>query len=274
MNNLNIKLTDKEYLKYIKIINTWAYAYYVEDKFIATDNEYDKLYHLILSYEKENCNKIAFNSPSQRVGDIIKGGFKKAKHIKQMWSMEDLFSIDEVEKWKNKINKNIKEIKSFFCQPKFDGASLNLQYKKGKLVKAISRGDGKVGEDVTSNAKTIYSIPLMIDYLEDIEIRGEIIILKKDFEDLNKNREKQGKSKYSNLRNLASGSLRHLDSSETAKRKLVFYPWGVGENILKYKLLSEKMNFIYKLGFLTSPYFKKCNSLESIQKFYNRDIIE
>ncbi len=170
----------RDYLESIKTLNKWAKAYYVDDNPIASDEEYDRLYHRVLEFEKKNPEKITSNSPTKRVGGEVRDEFKKSSHIKPMWSMEDIFSSDELKEWVERIYKNIGEVK-FFCEPKFDGASLNLIYENGELKEAITRGDGKVGESILANTKTIKSIPLNIDYKELIEIRGEVVILKSDF---------------------------------------------------------------------------------------------
>jgi len=260
-------MTKEIYLDRVELLKKWAYAYYVEDNPLATDEEYDRLYHEILEYEQNHPEDTVSDSPTQRVGGVVRDEFTKAKHIKRMWSMEDVFTSDEVKKWLDRVVKNVGEVE-YFCEPKFDGASLNLLYKDDKLVRAITRGDGVVGEEVTDNVKTIRSIPLSIDYSELIEIRGEVVIPKGDFEIINQERLKEGKTPFANPRNSASGGLRQLDSSQTAKRRLVFYPWGVGENSLEYSNLSQKMDYIYNLGFLKPPYTKKCKSLEDIESFY------
>jgi len=261
-------MNNKTYKKNIEILKKWAYAYYVEDDSIASDEEYDKLYHNILDYEKEHPKDIAINSPTKRVGGVVRDEFKKAKHIKKMWSMEDVFTKDEVQEWIDRVFKNIGEVE-FFCEPKFDGASMNLLYRDGLLISAITRGDGRVGEEVIDNVKTIHSVPLTIDYKELIEIRGEVVIPKNDFEKINKERLKERGTLFANPRNAAAGSLRKLDSSITAKRRLAFYPWGLGENSLTKTNLSEKMDFIYNLGFLKPSYTKLCKNLDDIEIFYN-----
>lgn len=256
-----------EYLQNIKILNKYAYAYYTLDEPIASDDEYDKLYKKIQEYENKNPNNIAKNSPSQRIGGEILDEFVKNNHIAQMWSMEDAFNINEVAEWINRAKKTSQEL-DFYCEPKFDGASLNLYYENGILQTATSRGDGKIGELVTNNAKTIRSIPLEINYKKPIEIRGEVVIKKADFKKINDQRLKENQSLFANPRNAAAGSLRQLNSSVVAKRNLVFYPWGVGSNQLEYKNANEIMNFIYELGFLKPSYFKSCKNLEQIQSFY------
>lgn len=265
-------MTKETYLKKIKILNKWAHAYYVEDNPIASDEEYDKLYHEILDYEKAHPKEVAEDSPTKRVGGVIRDEFFKAEHIKRMWSMEDVFSKEEVEEWLARVEKNIGKCE-YFCEPKFDGASMNLLYEKGRLIRAITRGDGMVGEDVTDNIRTIRSVPLSIDYQDLIEIRGEVVIRKDDFEAINQERLTNKEPLFANPRNAAAGSLRQLDSSITAKRRLVFYPWGIGENTLQYARLSQKMDFVHALGFLNPPYMQECKDIEEIERFY-QELIE
>jgi len=260
-------MTNEIYKEKIEILKKYAYAYYVEDNPIATDEEYDTLYRTISAYERLNPLHIDKNSPTCRVGGVVRDGFTKANHKARMWSMEDIFDIDGLKTWFERIHKNV-DSAEFFCEPKFDGASMNLIYDDGKFIQAITRGDGKVGEDVTENVKTIHSVPLEICYKEPIEIRGEVVIKIVDFEIINTQRLEEGEALFANPRNAAAGSLRQLDSSITAKRRLVFQPWGIGENSLKQTKLSQKMDFIYDLGFLKPPMQKACNSIEEIEQFY------
>ncbi len=260
-------MTNQSYQSKIQTLNAWAKAYYVEDNPIATDEEYDRLYHEVVAYEEAHPDEVVEESPTQRVGGVVREEFTKATHLKRMWSMEDVFSPIEVQEWLDRVAKNIGRC-GYFCEPKFDGASMNLLYEGGRLIRAITRGDGVVGEEVTENVRTIRSVPLTIAYQEPIEIRGEVVIRKEDFEIINRERVVKGDSPFANPRNAAAGSLRQLDSSVTAKRRLVFYPWGIGENQLTHPTLSERMEFIYRLGFLPPPYAKACNSLEEIEAFY------
>ncbi|NPA04195.1 MAG: NAD-dependent DNA ligase LigA [Epsilonproteobacteria bacterium] len=262
-------MTYKEYKDAIEKLKRWAYAYYVLDDPEVSDEVYDKLYKEVEEFEKKNPTKIDKTSPTQRVGATPSKEFKKINHLTLMWSMEDVFNSQELKEWLERIykNSNQKEIE-FYIEPKFDGASLNLIYENGRLKSAATRGDGKVGEDVTLNAKTIPSIPLEIDHKGLIEIRGEVVIPFEEFEKLNQERLKEGKPPFANPRNAAAGSLRQLDPLVTAKRKLHFYPWGVGYNELNYPTLSSLMEFVYSLGFL--PPFKRgvVKSFEEIEKFY------
>lgn len=258
-----------EYLELVELANRYAYYYYVLDNPLVSDEEYDKIYRQIKSYEDKNPNEILKDSPTQRVGGIIIDGFEKAIHLSRMWSQEDVFNDEELLVWCERIYKTFPET-HFYCEPKYDGASLNLIYDKGELQKAITRGDGIEGEDVTHNAKTIKSIPLRIPYNELIEIRGEVVIKKSDFEKINEERLQNGENLFANPRNASAGSLRQLDSTICAKRKLIFYPWGIGQNSLNEDSNYKKMDFVYKLGFLSPPNRKYCHSIDDIREIYNK----
>ena len=280
----------EEYKKAVETLKKWAYYYYVLDNPLVTDEEYDRLYREVEEYEKAHPDEIDPTSPTQRVGDVVLEGFKKARHITKMWSMEDVFSKEEFKEWFERVQRLLNKEFSLYIEPKFDGASLNIVYKDGKLVRAETRGDGEIGEDVTLNAKTIKSIPLEIDYKDLIEIRGEVVISKKDFDKLNEERIKRGESTFANPRNAAAGSLRQLDPKVTASRPLMFYPWGVGypievlnsdevseeeykkdkeEFINKFKTYKNLMDFVYSLGFKEPPKRGECKDIECVYKKYD-----
>ncbi|MFA7083880.1 MAG: NAD-dependent DNA ligase LigA [Arcobacteraceae bacterium] len=271
-------MTQQEYNKKVEQLILWANAYYVNDNPIATDEEYDTLNREVLAYEKENPTHIHLNSPTQRVGGVVLEGFVKANHLSRMWSQEDVFNTQELNDWISRAKK-VNETLEFYCEPKFDGASMNLIYENGVLKQAITRGDGSVGEDVTNNVKTIFSIPLHIKEQSLIEIRGEIVIKKSDFEKINQERLQNGEQLFANPRNAAAGSLRQLDSAITAKRKLFFNVWGIGQNNLPFEKHHEKMQYIYSLGFSKPPLYKVCQNIEEIEELYHeiiasRDSIE
>jgi len=258
-----------EYKKAVETLKKWAYYYYVLDNPLVTDEEYDKLYHEVEEYEKNHPDEIDPSSPTQRVGDVVLEGFEKAKHLSRMWSMEDVFNENDFLDWVGRVKRILGHGDfSFYIEPKFDGASLNLVYENGKLIRAETRGDGEIGEDVTLNAKTIKSIPLEIKEKSLIEIRGEVVIKKSDFEKLNEERIKEGEPTFANPRNAAAGSLRQLDPKITAKRPLIFYPWGVGVNSLNYERYSELMDYIYSLGFKEPPKRGICKDIPCVEKKY------
>lgn len=249
-------------------LNTMAHAYYVLDNPIATDDEYDILYHKIKTFELENPHLLSPASPTQRVGDTPLDEFEKNQHLQRMWSLDDIFNVEELKEWIERIHKLYPNA-TFTCTPKFDGASLNLLYEGGILKTATTRGDGRIGELVTQNAKTIHSIPLSLSTHEQIEIRGEVLITKENFKSINEERQKNGENLFANPRNAAAGSLRQLNSQITAKRNLIFVPWGVGEyhgNISSFYALLSK---IFSYGFFTPPFIQHSKNLEEIQKAYN-----
>ncbi|WP_418180529.1 NAD-dependent DNA ligase LigA [Aliarcobacter lanthieri] len=257
----------EEYENNIQKLITWAKAYYVYDEPIASDEEYDLLARECLEFEKNNPDLVNPNSPNKRVGGIVLEGFSKASHLSRMWSQEDIFNTKELEDWIKRALK-VGDNLEFFCQPKFDGVSLNLIYEDGILKQAITRGDGQIGEDVTQNAYTIQSIPLKIDEKSLIEIRGEVVIKKVDFESINKERIKNNEVPFSNPRNASAGSLRQLDPNITAKRKLFFNVWGVGQNSLNFTKTSEMMKYIFSLGFIEAPMQTLVKSIDEIENIY------
>ena len=236
-----------EYKEAVAKLKKWADAYYIDDNPLVTDEVYDKLYHEVEEYEQKHPQDVDKTSPTQRVGAPLKDGFVKAKHPSRMWSMEDVFDFSEFLDWVDRVNK-IVPIDRYYIEPKFDGASLNLIYDDGKLIRAITRGNGVEGEDVTNNAKAIKSVRLEIDYKEYIEIRGETLMSFAEFERLNKERLKKDEPLFANPRNAAAGSLRQLDPKIVAERNLIFMPWGVGVNSLNFEYLSENLEYpIYHL---------------------------
>ncbi len=260
-------MTKAEYKKAVETLKKWAYAYYIEDNPLVADEVYDKLYREVEEYEKSHPEDIDPTSPTQRVGAPLKEGFRKAKHLSRMWSMEDVFDAAEFEEWMDRIAKDFPN-ERYYVEPKFDGASLNLIYENGLLKQAITRGDGVEGEDVTNNARTINSIRLEIDHKDLIEIRGEVLMTIREFNRINAERIERGETPFANPRNAAAGSLRQLDPRITAKRSLIFQPWGVGVHSLKYDYLSEIMAYVYDLGFRKPPIRRVCKSSEEIEEIY------
>lgn len=260
-------MTSEEYRDKVNLLKKMAYHYYVLDEPIATDWEYDRLYFEILSFEKDYPQYIDSSSPTQRVGDVPLDSFSKNTHIKRMWSLEDIFNDSELFEWLHRILKLYPQA-TFTCSPKFDGASLNLLYRGGKLVSATTRGDGIEGEQVLQNAKTIQSIPLEIAFKDKIEIRGEVVIAKDDFERINNERLQAKQSLFANPRNAAAGSLRQLDCKITAKRKLRFMPWGIGAGLERFNSFHKALESIAHFGFIPVPFLRYCTNIESIQNIY------
>lgn len=288
-----------EYLQKVALLKKMAYHYYTLDEPIASDDEYDKLYAEIVAFESANPAQIAPDSPTQKVGDEVLAKFEKSAHIERMWSLEDIFNKDELHAWIERIYKNIKSLSvenprfidkmanlKFMCDAKFDGASMNLLYENGALVSAATRGDGSVGEQILHNAKAINSIPQHIAHKGKIEIRGEVVIEKADFEAINESRLQKGESIFANPRNAAAGSLRNLDANITRRRKLTFIPWGFGfisqPIILSNSEVSKnedssffaQLSAIKLLGFKDSRLCKICANIDEIEDFYQHLIAQ
>ncbi|PAF41844.1 NAD-dependent DNA ligase LigA [Helicobacter sp. 11S03491-1] len=258
----------EEYQNFTSLLKKMAYHYYVLDDPIATDEEYDTLYHQIKTYEEKNPGQIIPSSPTQRVGNGVLESFKKHKHLERMWSLDDIFDSQKLQEWINRIYKTYPKA-NFTCSPKFDGVSLNLYYDKGILQTATTRGDGIEGELVTPQAKTIPSIPLEIPYQKGIEIRGEVVITREDFEKINQERIQSKQNLFANPRNAAAGSLRQLDPKITAERKLKFIPWGLGKNDIKEGSFFKTINQILQYGFYPTPFVTFCPDIHTIQKLHD-----
>ena len=260
-------MTFEGYLAAVARLKRWAHAYYVLDNPEVPDADYDALYREVAAYEAKHPDQALNDSPTKRVGGVVLEGFDKADHLERMWSLEDLFDRDELRDWMGRVEKNA-GAQTYACEPKFDGASLSLVYEGGHLIRAVTRGDGVTGENITSNARTISTIPLSIDHQELIEIRGEVVIYKSEFEKINRERLANGEAVFANPRNAAAGSLRQLDPAVTAKRGLIFLPWGVGQNTLGAVSGHEMMSLVYDLGFKPPPMRHLCQDAEAIEAAY------
>ncbi len=238
-------------LKLRELINDYRYHYHVLDESIMSEAAADSLKHELAELEAEFPELITPDSPTQRVAGKPLDKFEKVKHEKRMISLADVFSREEVLDWISRNEKLVPggEIAEFFTDIKMDGLACALKYKDGVLVQAVTRGDGLIGEDVTLNVKTIENIPLRID-IDEAEVRGEIIIFKKDFEKLQEAQRKKGEPEFANPRNLAAGSIRQLNPKIAAARPLRFMAYDlVTPNLPTHK---EAYEMLRKLGFKTS----------------------
>ena len=215
-------------------INDHNYRYYVLDAPITSDAQYDKLLRELQQLEQDHPNLITPDSPTQRVGAAPAKEFGEVRHQVPMTSMDNAFDETEVRAWDERVRKGLATESEiiYTAEPKFDGSSISLRYENGVLVSAGTRGDGTSGEEVTQNLRTIRTVPLKLQgkgWPKIFEIRGEIVLPIKAFEQLNAEQLKQGGKLFANPRNAAAGSLRQLDSRITASRPLTFFPWGMGE---------------------------------------------
>ena len=215
---------EERIIKLREIINDYRYHYHVLDESIMSEAAADSLKHELSKLEEEFPELITPDSPTQRVAGKPLDKFKKVTHEKRMISLADVFSEEEVRDWISRNEKLIPggKIKEFFTDIKMDGLACSLHYKDGLFVQAVTRGDGLVGEDVTMNVRTIENIPMRIDEPGDVEVRGEIIIFKKDFDALQAHQREIGEKEFANPRNLAAGSIRQLDPKVAASRPLKF----------------------------------------------------
>lgn len=266
----------KDRVKKLKeLLEKHRYLYYVLDKPEISDEAYDSLMKELEEIESKNPDLITPDSPTQRVGGEPLKEFTKVSHAYQQWSFDDVFDFEELKKWQDKIRNFMDksgvadEKLEYCCELKIDGLKIVLNYKDGLLVQGATRGDGIIGEDVTSNIKTINSIPLKLKRNIDIIVVGEAWISKKVLEIINKEREKNGEEKYANTRNLAAGSIRQLDPRITAGRRLDSFIYDIDMvSIDVPESQFNEINLIKELGFKTNKYSKVCKSIDEVQKYY------
>ena len=261
------KMVEKRIDELIKIINEADYNYHTLDNPTITDQEYDKYLRELFELEEEYPELVRSDSPTGHAGGEIIDEFKKVKHKIPMMSLSDVFSESEVINFDEKIKKeNINP--KYMCELKIDGLSVSLLYEKGNLIRAATRGDGVVGEDITHNVKTIKSVPLKLKEEVDIEVRGEIFMNKKTLEEINKKRSEQNQPLLQNCRNAAAGSIRQLDSKVAKERKLDVFIYHL-PNPLDYGIYNhnEAINYMKKLGFKTNPNNRLVNNIEDVLEF-------
>ena len=235
-----------------ELINEYRYHYHVLDESIMSEAAADSLKHELTKLEEQFPDLITPDSPTQRVAGKPLDKFEKVRHEKRMISLADVFSEEEIKDWISRNEKLIPSgrIREFFTDIKMDGLACALKYKNGLFVQAVTRGDGLVGEDVTQNVRTIQNIPLKISETADVEVRGEIILFKKDFEEIQEKQRKMGEKEFANPRNLAAGTIRQLDPKVAASRNLKFIAYDlVSPNLPTHSEAYEKLR---ELGFRTS----------------------
>lgn len=260
----------KERLKEIEsLLDRYNYEYYVLDKPSVSDQEYDRLMQELMSLEEKYPEYKSKTSPSMRVGSTVLSSFKKVTHKLPMLSLGNVFNESDIIKFDERIKKEGYN-PVYVCEPKIDGLAISLVYEKGILVRGVTRGDGRVGEDITSNIKTIKSIPLKLSKDIDIDVRGEVYIDRKEFQRVNSERRKEGLEEFQNCRNLASGSVRQLDSKVAASRRLNNFTYHL-PNPLDYGIYRHRdaLNFMEELGFRVNPKRKICNDIGEVLKFIN-----
>lgn len=251
------------------LLNEQNYRYYVLNDPLMSDFEYDKLMRELQDLEQANPQYADPNSPTQRVGSDRANQFASVTHRFPMQSLSNTYSREEVTDFDTRIRKEVGEVE-YVCELKFDGTSISLLYEHGRLVRAATRGDGMVGDDVTENVRTIRSIPLQLrggGYPDLFEIRGEILMPYKSFERLNREREDIGETPFANPRNAAAGSLKQQSSAVTASRDLDAYLYMLAGDEMPYATHYESLLAARQWGFKVSDQMKLCRNLDEVMDF-------
>lgn len=246
-------------------LNQYAHEYYVQDQPSVEDFVYDKKYQELVEIETEYPDLITPESPTQRVGGKVLEGFEKVVHDIPLYSLNDVFSKEELIAFDERVKKALGHPVSYCCELKIDGLSISLKYENGVFVQGATRGDGTVGENITENLKTVKSIPLRLKEPLSIEVRGECYMPKSSFVKLNQQREEEGKEVFANPRNAAAGSLRQLDTRIAAKRNLSTFLYTLADfGPLESTTQDHALNEMSRLGFRTNPEHRVCDTIDEV----------
>ncbi len=248
------------------------YEYYMNDRSLVSDEEFDAMMRELQDMERQYPELASPLSPTKRVGGEVNKGFRQVTHRFPMLSLGNTYSIEEIEEFEARTRKLLDGIPfSYTCELKYDGVAIGLTYRHGHLVQAVTRGNGAIGDDITSNAKTIPTIPLKLrgEYPDDFEARGEVVYPFDAFEAMNRQREDDGEEPFANPRNAASGSLKLQNSAECAKRKLMFcmYFMMAPEGIALPDTHFGRLEWARQMGFKVQPYIKECRDITEIKAF-------
>lgn len=252
----------------VEVLNQYGYSYYVLDNPTVPDSEYDKKLRELENLEKEHPEFAREDSPTQRIGGEPLDAFRKVTHETPMMSLGNAFNEQDLRDFARRAAEGVSGDVTFVCELKIDGLAVSLKYRDGRFDLGSTRGDGRIGEDITSNLRTIRSIPLSIKEAGTLEVRGEAFMPHKSFLALNEDREEKGAEPFANPRNAAAGSLRQLDPKIAAKRNLDIFLYGVGEwensDITSH---SESLEALHRLGFKTNKEWKKVQSIEEVLEY-------
>ncbi|WP_285320188.1 NAD-dependent DNA ligase LigA [Pseudarthrobacter sp. lyk4-40-TYG-27] len=270
----------EEYENLADLVRKYRFAYYQEDAPLVSDAEFDTLFRRLEEIEALHPELVANDSPTQEVGGEVSAAFAPVEHLQRMYSLEDVFSLEELEAWLNRAEASIAKIgdggtkAAWLTELKIDGLAVNLLYRDGKLVRAATRGDGTTGEDITHNLLTIKEIPQELQgsgFPAEMEIRGEVFIPSKAFAEFNDALIEAGKAPLANPRNAAAGSLRQKDPAETAKRPLKMFVHGIGAREgLEARSQSETYHQLKEWGLPVSPYFEVLAARDDVLGFIQR----
>ena len=247
--------------------------YYDDNENIISDYDYDLKMNELISLEKEFPEFLISTSPSLKVGGKITKNFKTFKHNTPMLSLSNTYSNNDLDDFDKRIKKLLKtDDIEYVCELKYDGVALSILYEKNKLKRAITRGDGKYGDDISNNALTIKTLPIKLNSEKtlDIEVRGEAFISKSNFKFLNKEKEKNNEQLFSNPRNTASGSLKLQDSSEVAKRKINCFIYSLNSEIDGINTQEDGLNYLKKIGFNVPKTYEKCRNIDEVKSYIEK----
>lgn len=250
-----------------KILDRYAYEYYVLDTPSVSDQEYDRYYQELVALEDEFPQYQDVNSITKRIGGVVLDAFQKVPHKSQMLSLGNAYNMEDLESFDERVRHVMKEIQ-YVVELKMDGLAISLHYHDGRFVQALTRGDGLIGEDVTSNVRTIASIPMQIAMMGDVEVRGEVFMPKQSFEALNIIRKEKGEDLFANPRNAAAGSIRQLDSSIAANRKLdAFLYYFEGAQTRGIARHEDALQTMEQLHIKVNPLRRVCNNISEAWDF-------
>ncbi len=255
-----------------ELLRNYGHAYYVLDKPSVPDAVYYQLLHELIELETVYPDLIFPDSPTQRVGGTPLSNFEKVRHERPMLSLSNVFNEEDLRDFDKRVRGGAGDSVEYVCELKIDGLAVSLHYEDGKFVRGLTRGDGRVGEDITVNLRTVRSIPLKLKEPVSVEVRGEVFMPKKSFHALNTDREERGEELFANPRNAAAGSLRQLDSKIAAKRNLDVFIYGIGGDGETYGLNEhdESLRYLTELGFKTNGERKVCRSVEEVLAYIER----
>jgi len=256
-------------------LNKANHDYYILDKPTLSDDQYDSLLRRLVHLEGEHPELVTPDSPTQRVGAPLVGAFPEEEHRQPMLSLQDVRSIEELEAWEKRIRRHLHVgedvVFQYVCEPKIDGLAMSLSFENGTFSRGLTRGDGRRGEDITANLRTIRSIPSSLRLKEApkyFEARGEVYLPLGDFAKLNKKAEAEAKPVFANPRNAAAGSVRQKDPKITATRPLAFFAYGIGVvEGMSFKTHSEVLQVLEQAGFRVNPLKKPCKGLDEVKAF-------
>lgn len=259
-----------------EMIRRHDHLYHVLDRPQISDYEYDQLFSELLNLEKNHPELDTLDSPSQRAGGAPLDVFKKVPHRLPMLSLSNSYSPEDLLAFDKRVKKVLKTESSpeYFCELKFDGLAVELIYEKGILTRALTRGDGSVGEDVTKNIKTVKAIPLFLDGAKNppdlLEVRGEVLIFKEDFKILNESQQESGQTVFANPRNAAAGTIRQLDPKIVSKRPLKFFAYSIGSSSVTFDSQEKMEKALLEMTLpVALEHTKRCQDIQDVISYYH-----